>query len=522
LGAFDRYIAVDWSAANSPVAGKNSIWIGEAVRSLHGIDLRVSRNPRTRAEAMIAIEDMLLHALSRNERVMVGFDFGFGYPSGAARALTGESGWRAMWRCLADLVTDDRDNRSNRFEVAARLNLELADAGHHYWGHPQGREYSGLAATRPVGSYVDISERRIVEDWSKRPQPVWKLTGAGSVGSQSMLGIARLERLRADPRFSKHIAIWPFETGFNLDLSRPITVVEIYPSLIKHAPDIEPRDRAQVEATVVRFAELDSAGLLEDVLAAPPGLTDEQRQDIIAEEGWIVGIGRESLLRSPLPGDSPLGIVRQVVRPAADYLHDPEVIYAQSFSTIRAEADLSGLPAALRPVAIRMIHASGMIDLVDDIDGDPAIADAVRNALADHAPILCDSEMVRAGIIARNLPRGNELIVTLNEPTIPELLPLLGTRSAAAVELWRPHLAGAIVVIGNAPTALFHLLDMLAVGVPRPAAIIATPVGFVGAAESKARLAAESPVPYLTVRGRRGGSAIASAALNAMTGGEDA
>lgn len=521
MSAFDRYIAVDWSAANSPVTGKNSIWIGEAVRTVSGIDLRPSRNPRTRAEAMVVIEDMLLHALSRNERVMIGFDFVFGYPAGAARALTGESGWRALWRCLADLVTDDRDNRSNRFEVAARLNLELAEAGPHYWGHPPGHAYPGLAATRPVNAYGEIAERRLVEDWSKGPQPVWKLTGAGSVGSQSMLGIARLEQLRTDARFTDHIAIWPFETGFNLDLSRPITVVEIYPSLIKHAPDVEPRDRAQVEATVVRFAELDAAGLLEDVLAAPAGLTDEQRHDIIAEEGWIAGIGRESLLSSPLPADSAPVLVRQVIRPVSEYLRDPQVIYAQSFSTIRAEADFSGLSAALRPVALRMIHACGMVDLVEDIDGDPALPDAVHNALADHAPVLCDSEMVRAGIIARNLPRGNELIVTLDEPTIPELLPLLGTRSAAAVELWRPYLAGAVVVIGNAPTALFHLLDMIAVGVPKPAAIIATPVGFVGAAESKARLIAEAPVPYITVRGRRGGSAIASAAFNALAGGDE-
>lgn len=517
MGVFDRYIAVDWSAANSPVTGKDSIWIGEAVRTVSGIELRSSQNPRTRTAAMTVIEDMLLHALSRNERVMLGFDFVFGYPTGAAEALSRAPGWRSLWRCLADLVTDDRDNRSNRFEVAARLNLELAEAGHHYWGHPHGREYVGLAATKPVGSYADIAELRIVEDWSKGPQPVWKLTGAGSVGSQSMLGIARLERLRTDPRFFDHLSIWPFETGFELDLSRPITVVEIYPSLIGPAPGVVPKDRAQVEAAAARFAELDAADMLTDVLAAPPGLTEDQRRAILTEEGWIAGIGREGLLDAPI-------VERQAtpvqLSSASSYLRDPEAIYAQSFATIRAEADLSAVPAAIRPAAIRMIHASGMPDLAEDIAGDPFIADAVRNALSSHAPVLCDSEMVRAGIIARNL-RGNELIVTLNDPGVGDLMRHLGTRSAAAVELWRNRLAGAVVVIGNAPTALFHLLDMLAAGAPDPAAIIAAPVGFVGAAESKARLIAECAVPYLTVRGRRGGSAIASAAFNALAGGDE-
>ena len=220
-----------------------------------------------------------------------------------------------------------------------------------------------------------------------------------------------------------------------------------------------------------------------------------------------------------------------------DYLRDPAAIYAQSFAAIRAEADLAHLPPALHEVAIRMIHACGMPDLAEDIVGDPAVVDAARAALASGAPILCDCEMVRAGIIERHLPHSNERVVTLSDPAVPDLAARLGTtRSAAAVELWRDRLAGAVVVIGNAPTALFHLLDMIAglshpsplrggAGgggpsvVAAPAAIIATPVGFVGAAESKARLAAEAPVPYITVRGRRGGSAIASAAFNAVAAG---
>ena len=200
------------------------------------------------------------------------------------------------------------------------------------------------------------------------------------------------------------------------------------------------------------------------------------------------------------------------------YLRDPDAIYEASFATIRAEADLAHLPAALHGAAIRMIHACGMVDLADDIVGDPAVAQAVGTALGAGAPILCDCEMVRSGVIRRNLPEATELVLTLNDPAVPELAKSLGTtRSAAAVELWRPRLAGAVVLIGNAPTALFHLLELIDAGAPHPAAIIATPVGFVGALESKALLARHpASIPFLTVRGRRGGSAIASAAFNAL------
>jgi precorrin-8X/cobalt-precorrin-8 methylmutase len=199
------------------------------------------------------------------------------------------------------------------------------------------------------------------------------------------------------------------------------------------------------------------------------------------------------------------------------YLRNPAEIYAASFAAIRAETDLSGVPPELEDVVVRMVHACGMPDLVDDVVFGGDVVATAREALRAGAPILCDCEMVRAGINRRGL-RGNELVVTLNDPGVPELATRLGTtRSAAAVELWRDRLDGAVAVIGNAPTALFHLLELLAAGAPRPAAIIATPVGFVGAAESKALLAGNScDVPFLTLLGRRGGSAIAAAALNAI------
>ena len=205
------------------------------------------------------------------------------------------------------------------------------------------------------------------------------------------------------------------------------------------------------------------------------------------------------------------------------YLRDPAAIYAGSFATIRAEARLDHLPQALHKAAIRMIHACGMVDLAADIVGDERIARAVPEALASGAAVLCDCEMVRAGLIAHHLPDGVETLVMLSDPRVPELARALGTtRSAAAVSLWTGRLGGGIVVIGNAPTALFALLEGLAAGWPRPAAIIAAPVGFVGAAESKAALVeSRSGIPFITVTGRRGGSAITAAGFNALAGASD-
>jgi precorrin-8X/cobalt-precorrin-8 methylmutase len=203
-----------------------------------------------------------------------------------------------------------------------------------------------------------------------------------------------------------------------------------------------------------------------------------------------------------------------------DYIKDPAEIYRQSFAVIEAEAELSHLPQWLQPVARRMIHACGMTDLAPDLawHGDPI--DAARNALREAAPILCDAQMVASGIIRDRL-HGNEIVSLIGDPRLPDLARNLGTtRSAAQVELWRDRLAGAVVVIGNAPTALYHLIELIEAGGPRPAALLAFPVGFVGAKESKDDLIAASlNVPWLTLRGRRGGSAIAAAAINALQDG---
>jgi precorrin-8X/cobalt-precorrin-8 methylmutase len=199
-----------------------------------------------------------------------------------------------------------------------------------------------------------------------------------------------------------------------------------------------------------------------------------------------------------------------------EYEKDGAEIYRRSFATIRAETDLGDLPGDVARVAVRMVHACGQVDLVEDIAYSPDVVARAREALDAGAPVLCDAEMVASGVTRRRLPKDNDVVCTLNDPRTPALAADLGTtRTAAALELWRDRLDGAVVAIGNAPTALFHLLEMVAAGAPRPAAVVGIPVGFIGAVESKDALAA-SDLEHLVVRGRRGGSAITAAAVNAI------
>ena len=201
-----------------------------------------------------------------------------------------------------------------------------------------------------------------------------------------------------------------------------------------------------------------------------------------------------------------------------DYIRDGNEIYRKSFATIRAEANLSSLPQDLEVVAVRLIHSCGMTDIVSDLAYSEDVVKIARAALKNGAKILCDAQMVANGVTRKRLPANNSVICTLNEPEVIELAKQLGnTRSAAAMELWRSQIEGAVVAIGNAPTALFRLLEMLDQGLPKPAVILGFPVGFVGAIESKAALAEDSRgVPFLTIHGRRGGSAMCAAALNAI------
>jgi precorrin-8X/cobalt-precorrin-8 methylmutase len=200
------------------------------------------------------------------------------------------------------------------------------------------------------------------------------------------------------------------------------------------------------------------------------------------------------------------------------YVRDGAEIYRRSFATIRAEARLDGLDPVLERTVVRMIHACGMVDLAADVAASPGFAAAAEAALRVGAPILCDTSMVASGVTRARLPAANEVVCTLGDPRVPALAQRLRTtRTAASLELWRERLEGAVVVVGNAPTALFRLLELVAEGAPRPAAVVGVPVGFIGAAESKVALA-EHPaaLEHLVVHGRRGGSAIAAAAVNAL------
>jgi precorrin-8X/cobalt-precorrin-8 methylmutase len=200
-----------------------------------------------------------------------------------------------------------------------------------------------------------------------------------------------------------------------------------------------------------------------------------------------------------------------------DYIRDGAEIYARSFAIIRSEANLSHFSDAQARVVVRMIHACGLVELADDVQMSDDFETAARAALLAGRPILCDAEMVAHGVTRARLPAQNAVVCTLRDPQTPALAQALGnTRSAAALALWGERLAGAVVAIGNAPTALFRLLEMIDAGAPRPAAVIGLPVGFVGAAESKAALAARGDLPFLVVRGRKGGSAMAAAAVNAL------
>lgn len=202
---------------------------------------------------------------------------------------------------------------------------------------------------------------------------------------------------------------------------------------------------------------------------------------------------------------------------ADDYVRDGAEIYRRSFAIIRSEADLGRFSPEEEKVAVRIIHACGMVEVASDIAFSPGAVAAAKAALARGAPILCDAKMVANGVTRARLPADNEVVCTLDDPAVPGLAARLGnTRSAAAMELWRDRMAGAVVAIGNAPTALFRLIELLDEGVPPPAAVIGMPVGFVGAMESKEALMADGRVPTLVVRGRKGGSAMAAATVNAL------
>jgi precorrin-8X/cobalt-precorrin-8 methylmutase len=482
---FDAYVAVDWSAAGRPATGPDSVWL--AWREGEAAD---SRNPPTRAAAMTALADLLSDMIARGRSVLVGFDFCFGFPAGFAQRL-GEQDWRGVWRHIAQAIRDDDDNANNRFPVAAGLNARLAGGGGPFWGCPPGTP--DLSPTRPA-DYAGLPERRLAEERLPATKPVWQLSYAGAVGGQTLVGIPRLHALRRHPWVADATRIWPFETGLKRleRIAGPrVVLAEIYPSLVPAAPGI--KDRGQVRAMVDWMATEDGAGRLGPRFAGDPGLSDAERRRAETEEGWILGAGGDPAVQ--------------------DWLRDPAEIYRRSFAAIAAEADLGGVPDDLRALVVRVIHACGMTDLPGRMGWSDGAGAAGRAALAAGRPILTDARMVADGIIRRRLSAANPVLCTLEE--VGEVAGT--TRSAAAIDLWQPHLGGAVVAIGNAPTALFRLLELVRDGGPRPALVLGFPVGFVGAAESKEALAV-SGLPYVTLFGRRGGSAMAAAAINALAG----
>lgn len=522
---FDAYVMVDWSAAAMPATGANSIWIATAERMDAALPPPRLINPPTRGAAMAFLADLLADLVARDRTVLAGFDFAFGYPAGFAPRLSGEGAdWRAVWQELAARIRDGDDNANNRYHVAAALNERVSGTAFPFWGCPPQAAGALLSARKPgrfvasdsdsEGDSAGLTELRLCDRAAGGAHPVWKLAYPGCVGSQTLMGIPHLQALRRHPWLDDRARVWPFETGLR-QLDRPgdggwrVLLAEIYPSIFEAGAVAHPvKDVRQVHAVVEQLAALDASGRLAALFGGPPSLSAEQRRAVEAEEGWILGV--ETAPGAPSAPAAPA--------PSYDYLRDPDEIYRRSFATIRNEVDLSAVPPDLEPLLVRMIHAAGDPGVGADLAWTPGVATAGRRALAAGAPILVDAEMVAAGIIRARLPAGNTVLCTLHEPGVAEAAKATGTtRSAAAVDRWRGRLEGAVVAIGNAPTALFRLLELIDEGAPKPALILGFPVGFVGASESKEALIAHpGGVPYVTLRGRRGGSAFAAAAVNAL------
>jgi hypothetical protein len=300
---FDTYAMVDWSAANVPRTGRDSVWICWLGRDGERLD-----NPSTRHAAKDLLAARLAAAVADRQRVLVGFDFPFGYPAGFAAhlALQGMP-WRAVWDEIARLIEDDEHNRSNRFKVAASFNerLSVSGGGSPFWACPAGEAGPHLRPTRP--SYEDgLAERRLIDrrEYLSSAQPCWKLCYPGSVGSQSLTGIPVVRALRDDPRWAEVARVWPFETGLRppkgaapegaVHESAAVVFAEVYPSFWKKIPSIDgkPKDAAQVRFVVQFFAKRDRAGELAALFVGDPGLSLEKRQRIESEEAWTLGVTR--------------------------------------------------------------------------------------------------------------------------------------------------------------------------------------------------------------------------------------
>jgi len=290
---FDTYVMVDWSAAKKPVWNKDSIWIGAFRRAGSELHWLLLENPRTRAAATIRLSDFLAASLDRGERVLVGFDFPFGYSAGTCDGL-GLKGlkWRHLWSLLSELLQDEADNRNNRFDVGATLNKRLSKGPFPFWGH-DGRHEGPFLTARKHRQHgpADMPERRQCELRVPTAQSAFKLAYTGSVGSQALTGIPRVWEIRRDPRLAMTTHIWPFETGLAADESVSVVLAEVYPSLVPHEdlPD-KPKDAGQVTAIAKHFAALDARDALAPLFAGDPALSEAEREAVVAEEAWILGV----------------------------------------------------------------------------------------------------------------------------------------------------------------------------------------------------------------------------------------
>jgi hypothetical protein len=285
---FDNFVIVDWSAANVPRIGRDSIWICRRCG-----DRETLVNPPTRHAAEALIAEWLMAACASDERVLVGFDFPLGYPTGFAARL-GLSGppWRAVWDEIAGLIADDERNRNNRFDVAEALNRRVSGDSFPFWGCPAAPTRTHLAGKHHRRHGSDgLAERRLVDLYIPSAQPCWKLLGIGSVGGQALTGIPVARALRDDPRWCDRTNVWPFETGLCGRFEARIVITEVYPSLWAVSPALdEPKDRAQVRTVAQFLAERDRAGELAALFIGDPGLTSEQRRGVETEEAWTLGV----------------------------------------------------------------------------------------------------------------------------------------------------------------------------------------------------------------------------------------
>ena len=296
---FGAYIVVDWSAAEGRKTGEQSVWIGVVKRDVRFRPVFEAHNPATRAEAEKLLRTLLLDMQRRNERALIGFDFGLGFPAGTAARLkvTGDP-WAATWRFIAGRVVDKPDNTNNRFQVAATMNRLMTDEARPFWGCPPRQAQRWLQPTKaPVSATDPIPEFRKTEQALRarklQPKSVWQLMGAGAVGGQTLLGIAAAQRLLSD--LGEDGAVWPFSFGWRAPTSADLAplkalMVEVYPSLFPVAPEPnEAKDRAQVRETAEHLARLDETGKLAALFAPPKDATSEDIAAVESEEGWILG-----------------------------------------------------------------------------------------------------------------------------------------------------------------------------------------------------------------------------------------